>query len=620
MRYPVYAFVLCGLFASGSAPAQVTTTLPSHVKTTSGKKKTNTKPPAAKAAEKTQADAEGISYWPLTFVKLTAPAATVPATLKQDGTIGISGGADNPGTDPEPPFVKALNDVFGGSDIKAIGSTLAIKGTADKAFRVKELLAKFIDIPAPMVKIDVWTIQVNQSKSKNTFVQNKMRTIRDGVEIVRYFTQRHLRDLARLVESERVDPSYPKRHDYETAFTNAGLLLPDTRDDFGQPDTVDNHRKHPRSLAESLLFLGLSERSDLPNRIDAKFNDKLSAHRLIVELEASLKDRAAAPGLAPEQKQYLTDLHNLAAMLDQAGKDPIPLTKEVFSSNDRDSALFGILLFLNAWNNCNLGAKARIEPEVLAARSAAADMELKHAVGAFSQDMRSAFTAPLLRWVQGITASEGGASKLGIDLVGQTTINVTSREPGFVGGVAQGVYPYSAAAKPSEFFTNLTKTGGGTGLAHLGSLGGVLAAGLLSTPDTTFTHIAPGFSLGVTPSVLPDADSARLVMNFAETSQANGPNNETNNYDLISTQMLNTDVLVSAFDLLELSTVAAEHTSKGDVSWRIPVLENIPILGPMFRGPRRVETKHQEALAICNVTIIPRSVDLIRHYTRGSAG
>ena len=135
----------------------------------------------------------------------------------------------------------------------------------------------------------------------------------------------------------------------------------------------------------------------------------------------------------------------------------------------------------------------------------------------------------------------------------------------------------------------------------------------------TYRKIAPGTSLAIRPFVLPDGGSARVQMSLSSTVDPNQPDADQLAkrdlpFDVITSHTVTTEATISAFDLQTVSSFGVQTTAPGDYSWRIPLLDQIPLLGELFHGPRSAETKRQDSIVIVNLTILPRSLDLVPFY------
>lgn len=137
----------------------------------------------------------------------------------------------------------------------------------------------------------------------------------------------------------------------------------------------------------------------------------------------------------------------------------------------------------------------------------------------------------------------------------------------------------------------------------------------------SYRKIAPGTSLAIRPFVLPDGGSARVQMSLTSVVDADAPDTTKRDvpFNVISKQTVTTEATISAFDLETIASFGVQTTALGDYTWRIPVLDQIPLLGDVFHGPRRRETQRQDSIALVNLTILPRSLDLVPFYVDAKA-
>jgi hypothetical protein len=157
-----------------------------------------------------------------------------------------------------------------------------------------------------------------------------------------------------------------------------------------------------------------------------------------------------------------------------------------------------------------------------------------------------------------------------------------------------------------------------TALGVLSPLQALLLQGVLREDNavTSYNRVAPGVDLAIRPFVLPDGGSARVQLNLTATVETDPltPADYASRgrpVDRITKQSVSTEATVNAFELMELSTFGAQTTRLGDYSWRIPLIDQIPIVGQLFHGPRSRETKRQESIALITLSILPRSLDLV---------
>ena len=137
----------------------------------------------------------------------------------------------------------------------------------------------------------------------------------------------------------------------------------------------------------------------------------------------------------------------------------------------------------------------------------------------------------------------------------------------------------------------------------------------------SYRKLAPGTSLAIRPFVLPDGGSARVQMSLTSVVDADAPDTTKRDvpFDVIAKQTVTTEATISAFDLETVASFGVQTAALGDYAWRIPVLDQIPLLGDLFHGPRSRETKRQDSIALVNLTILPRSLDLVPFYVDAEA-
>lgn len=328
-------------------------------------------------------------------------------------------------------------------------------------------------------------------------------------------------------------------------------------------------------------------------------------------------------------------------------------------------------------------------PGKLARYSAEVDGMLKSIMGNLTADMQELCTQPLLDWIRA-DIQKGSEGSSGIQVVGNSSLVVSSRQPADMTALAESYFPFTPRPKLTEdMLTSALTLSKGTStavsgervvtekdgtivrkkngdvlkltatqdvardaagsvlrdqtsgdpvlltvpaptisspLTVLGALSPLEALGvkmLFNETETVYNKVSPGISIGVRPTVLRDGGSARLLINLltgasVDENQATPARVQTNGppVDLIRGHNLETDVAVQATDLFELSTFATETTRPGEPQWRIPLLEQLPVIGRLFNGPPKHETHHQESLIIVYVTILPRSLDLAGRFLR----
>lgn len=162
---------------------------------------------------------------------------------------------------------------------------------------------------------------------------------------------------------------------------------------------------------------------------------------------------------------------------------------------------------------------------------------------------------------------------------------------------------------------------GGRVLAGLPSGQALLLAALLSAEvEPTYSTVAPGITINARPTVFPDGGVARLMVDarFSVTTKALGGENRPDVWAQtppsgIQSHRVTTDVHVSAFDLLGISSFSMQSTSPQAPHY-LPILGRLPIIGPAFQYPRPPKVTHYESVILVNTVILPRALSLGRFY------
>jgi hypothetical protein len=152
-------------------------------------------------------------------------------------------------------------------------------------------------------------------------------------------------------------------------------------------------------------------------------------------------------------------------------------------------------------------------------------------------------------------------------------------------------------------------------LTPLQALG--LNALLAANSDPLYRSIAPGTSLSIRPFVVDDDGSARVQLNLTSTVNAQQPADLTQAakqgvpINEITSQTVSTEATISAFDLETVASFGVQSTAPGDYAWRVPILDDLPVVGSLFHGPIQSQTDRQDSIEILSLTILPRSLDLV---------
>jgi hypothetical protein len=130
-------------------------------------------------------------------------------------------------------------------------------------------------------------------------------------------------------------------------------------------------------------------------------------------------------------------------------------------------------------------------------------------------------------------------------------------------------------------------------------------------PDPAIYKFETGTGYEIRPVIQPDGQAVVFDFNYMYTTQIREPvRADEKHLGRVKRHYINTDVQLSNFELREVSryTVAlkASRTSRG-----VPMLENIPIAGVLFRPLPSAESSLQQNLIYSQATIFPTLFDLM---------
>jgi hypothetical protein len=130
-------------------------------------------------------------------------------------------------------------------------------------------------------------------------------------------------------------------------------------------------------------------------------------------------------------------------------------------------------------------------------------------------------------------------------------------------------------------------------------------------PDPAIYKFETGTGYEIRPVIQPDGQAVVFDFNYMYTTQIREPvRADEKHLGRVKRHFINTDVQLSNFELREVSryTVAlkASRTSRG-----VPMLENIPVAGVLFRPLPSAESSLQQNLIYSQATIFPTLFDLM---------
>ncbi len=401
-----------------------------------------------------------------------------------------------------------LNTLFPDTKVNAQENHITIKGPRANVEKIRQLLALYLDVPSPIVRADVLTIQVNSINGNRTRAEDKADEIRAGVQIVRDFIHGSQLGLAQYISKHdtNIQCNLSKAPDLLALMGKCGL---------------DTSAQRPLGTNEMLMFLALLDRSKL--REDMTL-DRTKIKEAIASLDAAesspIGDKVPPPtsaalsgGLvkslrdvrevlktgneansvllsdkpwslkdhpkAAKHREKLVRLIDRILQRIEAGGKPIEAggkspnryvmdrVAKLYSDDSVGSDVAGITKFLEAYNNCSdvfLDQSNNLTPlqkehltAELSQRSASTDFLLKEAMYAVSADLSDLYTQPLMDWIRD-EIQEGNAGRSGIDLVGTTSILVRDRTMAETSGSAEAWTKFTPIPKLSEALLTDAKT------------------------------------------------------------------------------------------------------------------------------------------------------------------
>lgn len=505
----------------------------------------------------------------------------------------------------------AFKKAYPGSNVELAGEDrLLLQGPRAELDQIKRQLA-LIDTPWPQVQLNLWAIQVSGSDrciaERTAWIERRIRTTRDRMNEVK----------ALLEEKARSAGLGSVRDRFESLAGTIGL---------------DFHSKGSLSINEALIFLLLAEGDS--------------------EMEWFKSDviRQRAQWQAADDKLYREKNQCLDLPLQMPPPSPAVFSRlAALMARDRSAHGIDFHDFLCALGQFKPGAlklpddcgaklfEASDAARRLNRKGTAVDRVLKNTMDAFSEDMNELLFDPLLTELRRLAIPKPNGD--GITVVGQSRIVVTSAlESSLDAEMASAV----ETTRPTPFGQNLLDKAKAlaappaagaavnpidlavSGLSNAQTF--LVASALLGEPQPTFNQIAPGISITVRPTVVPDGSAARLKLDarFSTTTTALNADNRQDVWaqappSAVGSHHVKTSAAVSAFDLFNISSFSVQTTAPQRPAY-VPFLGRIPFLGPIFQFPRSPKVTRQESLILVNAVIVPRSVELQRFYSPDLGG
>ena len=597
--------------------------------------------------------AEVASLWTRTFAPTSVGSS--PDAAKDKDTIPKPSDSDD--TNRASRLANTLNKFHDAPAeapyVEAQGSSLLfLKGPRENVVAIKRDLLK-LDAAWPQVQLDIWTVQVSgdsKSIAKNAAaIREKFNRANQAMQMVKT-----------LLGDAAQNPQYFDMTDDLLQETNRGML---------KKIGFDPNCVRPLSLTEMLIFLGLQtawvDGDGIPIKDchAVRMKDCKNCH-VVHSYKGLLSSWSHVPKESRERLARVYTIRKLQCQVAEAlntspallaaldnhfknkdGKaEPRNLLPSLFAaySSNPASDRAGIFQFAQAAKNFKDAKRPILDQEKdianLRATAAASDRLIKAATDAFASDMQEMFLQPIFDGV----SSQAIKTTSGVALTGKARLVVTSRlETGIRPEVAS--YVETTRPKPLDIntlkgFLGATPTATPAPMADstaatpavaggIPALGGLLSqpqllllGAALNPPEPEITQVAPGISIDVRPTVLPDGGSARLQLDFTFGVKSTVQNEITMNdgrrksvpADGIVSNKVKTDLNISAFELFNVSSFSIE--SSHPRSRYIPVIGSIPLLGELIKKPPKNKVTRHESIVLVNAVILPRVLDLTHFY------
>ena len=578
--------------------------------------------------------------WRLAFAN---PA--FPAPLKPGGDLSNQNNRDQ-AAEFAKSAAKILNDVAGKEDLaRSLGESIFLKGSASDVSDAEYQLALAIDLPRPQVRLDFWTIQVN---SRIDCLEDSRWTIDEidrGREIIQALLMAFDFDLSTWLR-QRVPANH--RSNLNTAsgdFQNTKKNIPYslTPASVGYDDAqvlrllgfagFNPNINRPLPVVDKLILLNFVPQTrtyaDLSSFMDTFMELRvLTAYQAVAAAEVTnhreehkrevLMELLERVAKAAGYKMTLTGVTRVTPR-------PLPRLSSTYPGMNHKADITGIGNFLAQY--LHITGKIKDDhyasnPRRLVRASVATDLELRAGYEGLHGDLSDIFYNPFYDWTR-IRASE----REELSLVGKVGLVTSGHTVASTQAQAESFYPFTPVEERKDSEGNdLLQNEDGIDLTRLGVLlrpeARFIRELFRKQPLPVFARLAPGMGISVSSTVTPKSEEARLQINLINSLETDEDSAQKElikkgvaPVDFVKSQTLTTDVTVHGIDLLELSTFGVQTTRRGQPSWKIPVLDEIPFLGPvLFRGPKYPHRRHQESMILVRVSIIPRSMDLLNSF------
>lgn len=614
--------------------------------------------PSPPAPPATAAPAPEMEMWPLSFF----PSSLTP--IQSDGS-GANGQTAKGSGEPHyiDTIVDELNNIYRDrATVTRARQHLLIYGDRSSRQEIKRLLAQ-IDVPWPQVQLTMWAIQIsarpdsNPGKAMQEIKQRILETQlcmkaaqKQLLELIHPFKKYYwAHPTLRLMRAQGFigSPDDPLSLNealiylvLHPQFQNRNLRAELMSRQYEQvlARAANQQTNWNDSLAQLISkkdFQGIQQELNDKNKMQKLISDGIFDQQKANEITAQNDGRNTLLGqIAREISEEFSEMNRPDICATYARFDQLMKTYAASPEANRR----GIQEFVEAVrafrNPGEFGSPNDDSARRLLKARTVADKLLKGAMDAYYADMNREFFTPLLKCIQDsdLTRSKG------VSLVGQTRIVVTST---LEASLEPKMASYAETTRPKPLGSELLKSAQPGNAANspksllLESLGAItklepghaaLLAALMGDIEPTYTQVAPGIAIHVRPTVLDDGGAARMKIDCrfgVQTSPLNGTVDGSGRAirdpwqrppaDAIESHHIQTDAIVSAFDLFDISSFSVQ-TSHPQAPYFLPVLGRLPVIGPAFQWPRGPKEVRHESIILINTVILPRATDLAYYY------
>jgi hypothetical protein len=531
------------------------------------------------------------------------------------------------GNDPSKPYDGGTNKALAGNNEISNNATnqdgtarvsagtnqniIVVYGKKEKREELKRVIA-ILDLPRERVNMEMWGILISSNDSRE--LAKVMREVNQEIEKTQKLlreTYSQLEDLTKNIEAE---PDY--KYLFETV--------------LGYKEALDKDRP---SLSMTDILLRINAANDPVDNFKGtaqnicnlfkkpQYKDYVDA--LIENEEKTPFGNYREVGLLREKTKQ-QDCSGKTKLTD----DQIRLK----NLNRRKAVLNFALQYSELVKN-----PAKFDPEELQKSAEALNSVLTPLVDAINRDVEDLFIEPTLKKIQSIVskyhnvqyAEVGKTSVAGLNGIQSTVSSQTVSTFDETGPLRLNEWLSEAGTVNDSVQKLLPDVLFGGSTIPVSSLISTVAA--LSKDNSQWRGLTSGVSIGVTPSVLRNSQSAELKIDFTTgpektmTEETNNGSSKLRPLSRIGQSKVSTTVYVETLDLFALSTFNNQTTEDGGRGY-IPLIgpvwkgffSGLPIVGDLFSWQNAPNNVQHQSIALTNTFIVPTAMGIAHLYGNAS--